>query len=95
MGKNVIIFGADISSFAHFDNKAKDILIFIKGPTQGLGDMTLPAEVICPVNHTQPNKRFVLSLHYSGSNSFLFFKEKNISVHSKKLWNKRLCAVFR
>ena len=95
MGKNVIIFGADISSFAHFDNKAKDILIFIKVPTQGLGDMTLPAEVIYPVNHTQPNKRFVFSLHCSGSNSFLFVNEKNISVQSKKIWNKRLCTVFR
>ena len=58
---------------------------FSKGPTQGLGDTTLPAEVIYPINYTQPNKKFLLSLHYSGSNSFLFINEKNISIQSKKL----------
>ena len=35
-GQNVIIFGVDISSFAHVDNKKKYILILGKGPTQGL-----------------------------------------------------------
>ena len=32
-GKNVIIFGADISSSVHFDNKRKDILVLVEGPT--------------------------------------------------------------
>ena len=35
-GQNVLIFGADISSSAHIDNKKKDILVLGKGPTQGL-----------------------------------------------------------
>ena len=35
MGKNVIIFGADMSSSVHVDNKGKDILILDEGPTQG------------------------------------------------------------
>ena len=34
-GQNVIIFGIDMSSSVHFDNK-KDILILGEGPTQGL-----------------------------------------------------------
>ena len=71
MGKNVIIFGADMSSLAHIDNKGKDILI-VEGPTQGLDDTTLTAEPKYPINFTQSGKRFVLSLHYNGSNSFLF-----------------------
>ena len=33
MGKNVIIFGADMSSSAYIDNKGKDILIYGDGPT--------------------------------------------------------------
>ena len=33
--QNVIIFGADMSSSAHVDNKKKDILILGVGPTQG------------------------------------------------------------
>ena len=35
-GKNVIIFGADMNSSVHIDNKGKDILILGEGPTQGL-----------------------------------------------------------
>lgn len=34
-GENVIIHGADKSSFVHVDDKRKDIVILIKGPTQG------------------------------------------------------------
>ena len=66
-GKNVIIFGVDISSSVHVDNKGKDILILGEGPTQ-----RLVTEAKYPINFTQSGKRFVLSLHYDGSNSFLF-----------------------
>ena len=37
-GRNVIIFGVDMSSSVRVDNKGKDILILGKGPTQGLGE---------------------------------------------------------
>ena len=33
-GRNVVIFGVDMSSSAHVDNKGKDILILGTGPTQ-------------------------------------------------------------
>ena len=46
VGKNVIIFVADMSSSVHIDNKGKDIVILGKGPTQGLDDTTLTAETI-------------------------------------------------
>ena len=72
MKKNVIIFGAVLSSSVHIDNKNKDISILGEGTTQGLDDTTLPAEAIYPINFTQPNKRFVLSLHYNGSKNSLF-----------------------
>ena len=36
-GQNVIIFGVNMSSSVHVDNKGKYILILGKGPTQGLG----------------------------------------------------------
>ena len=32
-GQNVLIFGADMSSSAHIDNKKKDILVLGNGPT--------------------------------------------------------------
>ena len=42
-GQNVLIFGVDMSSSAHIDNKKKDILVLGKRPTQGL-EHTLAAE---------------------------------------------------
>ena len=44
-GKNAIIFGADMSSSVHIDNKKKDIFIPGEDPTQGLDDTTIIAEV--------------------------------------------------
>ena len=41
MGKNVISFGADMSSSLHIDNKNKDILILGELATQGLDDSAL------------------------------------------------------
>ena len=52
MGKNAIIFRADMSSSGHVDNKGKDILILREGPTQGLDDITLTAEAKFPNNFT-------------------------------------------
>ena len=43
-GQNVIIFGADMSSSVHVNNKGKEILIIGFGPTQGLGEHSLTAE---------------------------------------------------
>ena len=50
--------------------------------------MTLTVEAKYPINFTQTNKRFVLSLHYNGINSFIFvnatkiyqFKGKNSKI---------------
>ena len=61
-----------MNSSVHVDNKRKGILILGEGPTQGWHDTTLTAEAIYPINSTQSAKRFVLSLHYNGRNSFLF-----------------------
>ena len=84
MGKNVIIFGSDMSSSVPIDNKNKDILIPNEGPAQGLDDITLTAEAKYPINFAQPNKRFVLSLHYNGSNSFLFVNATKICKFKAK-----------
>ena len=74
MWKKFINFGADRTSSVHIDNKNKYILIFIEGPTHGLDDTTLTAEAKYPINFTLWGKRFVLSIHYNGSSSFLFIK---------------------
>ena len=60
-----------MSFSAHIDNKNKDILILGKGPTQGL-EHTLTAEKMYSINFTVTKKKFCLSLHYNGANSYLF-----------------------
>ena len=65
MEKNIIIFGADMSSSVHIDNKNKDIVTLGETTTQGLDDTTLTAEAKYPINFTQLGKKFVLSLHYN------------------------------
>ena len=55
VGKNVIIFGADMGSSVHIDKISKDILIFGEGPAQGLDDTALTAEVKHPIKLTQYN----------------------------------------
>ena len=72
VGRNVIIFGVDMSSSSKIDNEGKDILILGKGPTQGLGEDSLTAEKLYSVNFTKENAKFWLSLHCNGTNSYLF-----------------------
>ena len=71
--KNVIIFGADMSSLLHNDNEKTDVLILGKGPTQGLDDTRLIAEKEDSINFTEQRKKFCLSLYYNGVNSYIFF----------------------
>ena len=61
-GQNVLIFGADMSSSAHIDNKKKDILVLGKGPTQGL-EHTLTTEKMHSINFTVTGEKVCLSLH--------------------------------
>ena len=62
-GRNVIIFGVDMSLSVHVDNKGKDILILGKGPTQGLDEHSLTAEKMYSVNFTDNGDKCCLSLH--------------------------------
>ena len=71
-----------MSSSVHVDNKRKDILILGKGLTQKLDGTTFAAEALYPISFRQSGKRFVLSLHYNGSKSFLFVNA--ISVYQFK-----------
>ena len=43
---------------------------------QGINDTTLYAEKIYSQNFTAANKKFLLSLHYNGDNSYLFVNGK-------------------
>ena len=47
-----------MSLSVHIDNKAKDILIIVKGPTQRLDDTTLTAEAQYSIKFSRSNKTF-------------------------------------
>ena len=57
VGKNVIIFGVDISSSVHIGNEKKDILILDIGPTQALDDATLTGEAKYSINFSRSDKK--------------------------------------
>ena len=67
-----------MSSSVHINNKKKDILILGKVPTQGLDHTTLTAERRYSTNFSKLKRKFCLSMHYNGGNSFLFVNATKI-----------------
>ena len=59
MGKNVNIFGIDMSSSVQIDNKKKDILFLGKRSTQGLNNTMLTAVAQYLINFSRPQRKFV------------------------------------
>ena len=92
-GKNVLIFGADLSSSIHATNRANHIYCFGEGRTQGINDTTIYAEKNYYRNFSEHGEKFVLSLHCNGDDSYLFvngrqelkFKAKNDQLVKEKL----------
>ena len=87
-GRNVLIFGVDMSFSVHTTNKANHIYLIGDGLTQGINDTTLYAEKKYFRNFTEPGETFLLSLHYNDDESYLFvnngrqelkFKDKQIN----------------
>ena len=86
----------DMSSSLYIDNKKKYVLILGKVPTQRLDDTTLTAEAQYSINFSRLNRKFCLSLHYNGSNSFLFVNATKIyQFKAKDSGTKKIFLVFR
>ena len=91
--KNVIIFGTDMSSSGHVDNREKDVLIVGHGPVQRSDDTASNAEKAYAVNFSEQQKKFCLSLYYKGANSYIFvssvemykFKAKGSEINAALL----------
>ena len=61
---------------------------------QGINDTTLYAEKVYSQNFTAVNKKFVLSLHYNGDNSYLFVngkEELKFKAKDDQIVKERLC----
>ena len=72
LARNVIIFGADMSFSKHANNKANNIYIMGKDYVQKNNDTTIYTEKMYYRNFTYLGKKFMLSLHYNGDDSYLF-----------------------
>ena len=64
----------------------ENILILGNGQTKRLDNTSLTVEVECFVGISRSERKFCLSLHYNGSNSFLFVNAtRNINLKPKIL----------
>ena len=74
--RNALIFGADMSFSVHKTNRANHIYLMGTGLTQGIHDTTIYAEKNFYRNLTDHGKKFMLSLHYNGDDSYLFVNSR-------------------
>ena len=84
IGKNVIVFGVDVTNSSHADNRKNNILVLGKCFIQGINDKTIYAEKLYLINFTENNKKICLSLHYNGANSYLFINRTEIHKFKAK-----------
>ena len=73
-----------MSSSVHANSKVNNVLVLGKSVIQGINDTTTDAEKMNSTNFTVDNKRFCLSLHYNGDNSYLFVNDKEIHIFKAK-----------
>ena len=93
-GRNVLIFGADMSFSVHKTNRENHIYVMGDGFTQGIHDTTLYAEKNYYRNFTGPCKKFMLSLHYNSDDSYLFVngrQELKFKAKDDQIMSERLC----
>ena len=93
-GRNVLIFGVDNSFSVHATNRANNIYVMGDGLTQGIHDTTLYVQKNYWRNFTDPGKKFVLSLHYNGDDSYLFVngrQELKFKAKTDQLVKEKLC----
>ena len=92
--RNVLIFGADMSFSVHKTNRENHIYVMRDGLTQGIHDTTLYAEKNFYKNFTDFGKKFVLSLHCNGDDSYLFVngrQELKYKTKTDQLVKEKLC----
>ena len=93
-GRNVIIFGADMSFSVHATNRANHIYLMGDRLTLGINDTAIYVEKKYFRNFTEPSVKFVLSLHYNGNDSYLFVngrQELKFKCKTDQLVKEKLC----
>ena len=92
--RNALIFGVDMSFSVHATNRANSIYVMGDGLTQGIHDTTLYVEKNYWKNSTDPGKKFIISLHYNGDDSYFFVngrQELKFKAKTDQLFKEKLC----
>ena len=93
-GRNISIFGVDMSFSAHATNRANHIYLMGDGLMQGINDTKLYVEKNYWRNFTDPGKKFIISLHYNGDESYFFVngrQELKFKAKTDQLVKEKLC----
>ena len=93
-GRNVLIFGADMSFSAHATNRANHICLMGDGLAQGINDTSLYVEKNYWRNFTDPGKKFIISLLYNGDERYFFVngrQELKFKTKTDQLVKEKLC----
>ena len=83
-----------MSSSVHATNRANHIYLIGTGLTQDINDTMIYAEKNIYRNFIDFGKKFVLSLHYNGDNSYLFVngrQELKFKAKTDQLVKEKLC----
>ena len=94
LGRNGIIFGTDVTSSTHTNNKTRNILVLGRDFIQGIDGTTIYAEKIYSINFSETAARFCLSLHYKRDDSYLFVNGKemiNFKAEDSEIVEDLLC----
>ena len=93
-GRNVIIFGVDMSFSKHANNKANNIYVMGKDYIQKINELKYTQKE-CIIETLQTLiKKFVLSLHYNDNNSYLYVngtQELKFKTKTDQLVKEKLC----
>ena len=93
-GRNVLIFRVDMNFSVHATNRANSIYVMGDGLTQGIHDTTLYVEKNYWRDFTEPGKKFIISLHYNGDESYFFVngrQELKFKAKTDQLVKEKLC----
>ena len=94
LARNVIIFGGDMSFSKHANNKANNIYVMGRDYVQKINETTIYAENKYYRIFTYLGKKFMLSLHYNGEDSYLFVngrQELKFKAKTDQLVKEKLC----
>ena len=83
-----------MSFSVHATNKANSIYVMGDGLTQGIHDTTLYVKKYYWRNFTDPGKKFIISLHYNGDESYFFIdgrQELMFKAKIDQLVKEKLC----